>query len=246
MLKNKNIILTGANGGIGFATLNILSQKGANIFACARKKDAKFEDTIIKLEKEYNVKIIPIYFDITKKDELKNAIKQIRSYKIPIDGLVNNAGAIFTNLFTMTPIENFHNMFEINYFSQIEFTQHIVKLMMRQKSGSIVNISSSAAIFANEGRSAYAAAKSALITSSKVLAKEVGNYNIRVNVVAPGLTDTKMMRESTPENALKDTVDRLCLKRVAKPIEIANVVLFLLSDMSSYMTSQVISVDGGM
>jgi len=246
MLKNKNIIVTGSNRGIGEAIVKVLAQNRANIFACARKKDENFEEKLKKLSTQYNVNIYPIYFDLLNKEEMKEAIKTIRSYKISIDGLVNNAGAIFTSIFTMTPIDKFREMFEINYFSQVEFTQYIVKLMMRQKSGSIVNISSSAAIFANEARSAYAGAKSALITTSKVLAKEVGSYGIRVNVIAPGLTQTKMMIDSTPQDALKETIDNSCLKRVANPQEIANVVLFLLSDMSSYITDQVIRVDGGL
>jgi 3-oxoacyl-[acyl-carrier protein] reductase len=246
MLSDKNIIVTGSNRGIGKAILEVLASNGANIFACSRKKDNDFEVFIQQLSKEYGVKIIPIYFDLCNKEELKNGVKEIRSFKMPIDGLVNNAGAIFTNLFTMTSMDNFKQMFEINYFAQVELTQYIVKLMMREKKGSIVNISSSAAIEANEGRSAYAGAKSALITTSKVLAKEVGDYNIRVNVIAPGLTDTDMMNSSTKEDAKSDTLKRVCLKRVAKPKEIANVVLFLLSDLSSYVTNQVIRVDGGM
>jgi 3-oxoacyl-[acyl-carrier protein] reductase len=118
--------------------------------------------------------------------------------------------------------------------------------MMRQKSGSIINISSSAALEGNEGRTAYASAKAAMITSTKVLAKELAPYNIRVNAVAPGLTQTEMMESSTPEDALKETLNRICMKRVGQPEEIANSVLFLASDLSSYMTSQVLRVDGGM
>ena len=117
---------------------------------------------------------------------------------------------------------------------------------MRQKSGSIINISSSAAIEGNEGRTGYASAKAAMITSTKVLAKELAPYNIRVNAVAPGLTQTEMMVSSTPEDALKETLNRICMQRVGHPIEIANAVLFLASDLSSYMTSQVLRVDGGM
>jgi len=246
MLQNKTIIVTGANRGIGESIVEVIAQSGANIFACARKKDEEFEKKLSLLSEKYSVIIKPIYFDLTNSDELKVAVKAIRSEKVSIDGLVNNAGAIFTNLFTMTSMEKFKEMFEVNYFAQIEFTNYIVKLMMRQKSGSIVSISSSAALEANEGRSAYAGAKSALITTSKVLAKEVGSYNIRVNVIAPGLTQTQMMRESTPKDALQSTTQRLCLQRIGEPKEVANVALFLLSDLSSYITNQVISVDGGM
>ena len=118
--------------------------------------------------------------------------------------------------------------------------------MMRQKRGSIINISSSAAIEGNEGRTAYAASKAAMICATQVMAKELGRYNIRVNAVAPGLTETDMMRESTKPDALEETLARTCLKRVGDPDEIANAILFLASDLASYVTGQTIRVDGGM
>jgi len=246
MLKNKNIVVTGSNRGIGKAIIEVLAKNGANIFACARKKDEEFENYINNLSSQFNIYIKPIYFDLSNKDELKEAFKKIKDEKVLIDGLVNNAGAIWTNIFTMTPMSKFNEMFNINYFSQIEWTQYILKLMIRNKKGSIVNISSSAAIYANEARSAYAGAKSALITTSKVLAKEIGRYGIRVNVIAPGLTETKMMRDSTTKDAINSVISQSCLQRVARVDEIANVVLFLLSDLSSYITSEVIRVDGGL
>jgi 3-oxoacyl-[acyl-carrier protein] reductase len=117
---------------------------------------------------------------------------------------------------------------------------------MIKKGGSIINISSSAAIEGNEGRVSYASSKSAVITFGQVISRELGRYNIRVNTIAPGLTETDMMRESTPDDVLKRTLDRVSLHRVAKPEEIADTVLFLSSDLSSYITGQVLRVDGGM
>ena len=117
---------------------------------------------------------------------------------------------------------------------------------MKQRFGNIINVSSSAALYANRGRVAYASSKAALITATKVLAKELGPYNIRANVIAPGLTDTEMMKNSTSEDALNETTGRLCLKRVAEPDEIAKSILFLSSDLSSYVTGHVLRVDGGM
>ena len=168
------------------------------------------------------------------------------SAKEPVDVLVNNAGIIHTASFQMTPVDKMKEVFEINFFSQMVLTQYITRIMTRQKSGSIINISSSAAIEGNEGRTAYASSKAAMICSTKVMAIELGEYNIRVNAIAPGLTRTDMMRGSTPENVLEDTLKRTCMKRVGRPEEIANVVLFLSSDLSSYMTGQVLRVDGGM
>ena len=178
--------------------------------------------------------------------DLRSKSKTINNSKQPVNILVNNAGLIFTALFQMTSMEKLKEMFQINYFSQMLLTQYISRIMMRQKSGSIINISSSAAIEGNEGRTGYASAKAAMITSTKVLAKELAPYNIRVNAVAPGLTQTEMMVSSTPEDALKETLNRICMKRVGQPEEIANSVLFLASDLSSYITSQTLRVDGGM
>ena len=137
-------------------------------------------------------------------------------------------------------------IFDINYFSQIYFSQLLVRSMVKQGSGSIVNISSSASIEGNEGRIAYASSKAAINASTKVMAKELASNKIRVNAIAPGLTETDMMIESTPQDALDNTLKRTCLKRVGRPEEIDNVVLFLSSDLSSYMTGQVLRVDGGM
>ena len=146
----------------------------------------------------------------------------------------------------MTPIEKIRDLFEVNFFSQLLFTQYMIKKMMKKKSGSIINISSSSAIEANPGRIAYASSKSALVTSSKVMARELANFNIRCNVVSPGLTDTKMMRASHTEENIKKKIDSLMIKRAASPNEIANAIMFLASDQSSYITGQVIKVDGGL
>jgi 3-oxoacyl-[acyl-carrier protein] reductase len=163
-----------------------------------------------------------------------------------VDILVNNAGVIFTALFQMTSVAKMKEVFEINYFSQMLLTQSITKIMTRQKCGRIVNISSSAAIEGNEGRTAYASSKAAMIASTKVMAKELAIYNISVNAIAPGLTETDMMQGSTPKEALEYTLQRISMKRVGKPEEIANVALFLSSELSTYMTGQVLRVDGGM
>ena len=122
----------------------------------------------------------------------------------------------------------------------------MLKSMVRKKSGSIIYISSSAAIDGNEGRSAYAASKSAINSQAKVLSNELGIHNVRVNSIAPGLTNTDMMSKNTPEKAIEETLSKVSMRRLGKPEEIANVALFLSSDMSSYLTGQVIRVDGGM
>lgn len=246
LLQGRTAVLTGSNRGIGKAILEVFARNGANIWACARKADDKFTDYITNLAKATGVTISPVYFDLADAEQVKAGAKTIMSAKQPVDILVNNAGIIYTALFQMTSADKMKEVFEINYFSQMLLTQYITRIMTRQKSGSIINISSSAAIDCNRGRSAYAASKAALLCATKVMAKELAGYNIRVNAIAPGLTETDMMRESTSEDAMVSTLQATCLKRVGEPSEIADAVLFLSSDLSSYITGQVLRVDGGM
>ena len=246
MLKDKVAVVTGCNRGIGKEIVRVFAENGANIWACVREQRGSFTKYINDLEQKNSVNIKPVYFDLNNEKEIKAGVKIIKDSKESVDILVNNAGLIFTALFQMTSMAKLKEMFEINYFSPILLTQFISRIMIRQKSGSIINISSSAAIEGNEGRIGYASAKASIIASTKVLAKELAPYNIRVNAVAPGLTQTEMMENSTPNDALQETIKRICMRRVGQPEEIANSVLFLASDLSSYMTSQVLRVDGGM
>ena len=146
----------------------------------------------------------------------------------------------------MTSIKKLKEVFEINFFSQTIFTQYILKSMIKNKNGNIIYISSTSGIDGNEGRSAYSSAKAAMIAQAKALSKEVGVHNIRVNAIAPGLTDTDMMKQNTKEQIIKEVTSRTSFKRVGRPEEIANAVLMLSSELSSFITGQVIRVDGGM
>jgi 3-oxoacyl-[acyl-carrier protein] reductase len=246
MLKNKIAVVTGANGGIGIATVKLFHKNGAKIFACVRSENAELNQVKKELEQNNSNKIEIIKLDLKDQSSIKKASSEIINKTDSIDILVNNAAQIFTSLFLMTPIEKIRDLFEVNFFSQLLFTQYMIKKMMKKKSGSIINISSSSAIEANPGRIAYASSKSALVTSSKVMARELANFNIRCNVVSPGLTDTKMMRDSHTEENIKNKIDSLMIKRAASPNEIANAIMFLASEQSSYITGQVIKVDGGL
>jgi 3-oxoacyl-[acyl-carrier protein] reductase len=246
LLKNRNAVVTGCNRGIGKSILNVFAKNGANVWACVREENEEFTDYIALLREETGSDIWPVYFDMSETDRVKAGAREILSAKRPVDVVVNNAGVISTSLFQMTPMDKIRDVFDVNYYSQLLLTQNLIKVMTRQKSGSIINVSSSAAIEGNEGRTAYAGSKAALIASTKVLARELARYNIRVNAIAPGLTETDMMSGSTPEDALENTLQRICMQRVGRPEEIANAIMFLASDLSSYMTGQVLRVDGGM
>lgn len=226
--------------------LEIFSKNGADVVACSRNLNENFLNQIKKLKKKFNNNIFPVKLDLKNEDSVKKAFDEINSLNLDINILINNAGTIHTALYQMTSIKKLKEIFQINFFSQTIFTQYILKSMIRKKNGSIIYISSSSAIDSNLGRSAYSASKAAIISQSKTLSKELGSLNIRVNTIAPGLTSTDMMKDNTPAEVIKEVTSNLSLKRVADPEEIANLALFLASDLSSYITGQVIRIDGGM
>ena len=245
MLKNKLALITGANRGIGLSILKKFSENAADVIACVRKKDEKFEELILNISKTYENKIMPVYFDLSNEKEIEQGIEKINAISNKIEIIVNNAAVNQVSLFQMTPIEKIKEIFDINFFSQLRLTQKLMKIMIKNKKGSIINISSNAAQECDAGRSAYASIKAALIAFTKVLAKELGNFNIRVNAIAPGLTNTEMMEKSISKKVIEEAIKRVALKRPAETEEIANVVMFLGSDLSRYITGEVIFVTGG-
>ena len=246
LLEGKKAVITGCNRGIGKAILEKFACEGADIFAHARKKTEEFETICREMGERFNVRIIPVYFDVTKEEEIKLGVKEIMSHEKKIDILVNNVGAVKqVKLFQMTHIQEMRDEFEINFFAQMFITQLISKIMIRRKQGSIVNISSCAGIDGNTGMLEYVSSKAAIIGATKRLAIELGNYNIRVNSVAPGLTDTQMGAIMS-DDLQEEVFSRLVIKRKARPEEIADAVLFFASDMSTFITGQTLRVDGGM
>ena len=246
LLVGKNAIITGCARGIGMSMLEAFAANGANVWACCRAKTAEFEQFGGELARSHGVKITPIYFDLADSARMKEAIKSIMDDKTPVDALVNNAGITYNALFQMTSMEKMREVFEVNFFAQMAFSQYIVKLMVRQKSGSIINVSSSAALDANPGRGAYGASKAAVICMTRAMAHELAESNVRVNAIAPGVTGTGMVAASMSEAVIKDTLRRTRLKRMGQPSEIANAAVFLASDHASYITGQVLRVDGGL
>jgi 3-oxoacyl-[acyl-carrier protein] reductase len=244
-MKNKNIIVTGCARGIGKEIVNTLSENGANVWACIRKPSEEFSQYCTELSQKYNNTITTVYCDFTDQEQIKTAAKTIMSDKKPIHGLVNNAGIILNRLFQMTSLEDARKQMDVNFFAPFLFTQYIVKIMIRQKLGSIVNISSTAAQDAYSGRSAYGSSKAAVICLTQTIAAELAEYNIRANAICPGITQTDMI-ENISQEVIQETINKTKLHRIGQPKDISNAVVFLLSDLSSYMTGQVLRVDGGM
>jgi len=246
LLTGKNAIITGCARGIGRRMLIAFAENGANVWACCRTRTMEFDQFCEDLGKSNSARITPLYFDITDGLKMKEAVKTILAAKISVDVLVNNAGITYNALYQMTSMDKMREVFEVNFFAQVALTQYVVKLIVRQKSGSIINISSSAALDANPGRSAYGASKAAVACMTRVMAHELAEQNIRVNAIAPGITDTDMVGESMTSAAIEEAVEKTRLKRLGKPSEIADAAVFLASDLASYVTGEVVRVDGGL
>ena len=246
LLDNKNAIITGARRGIGRSTVEVFASQGANVWACARKPDEAFESDMSALSNKYGVKIWPVYFDVTNETEMKEAVQIIRKQKESVDILVNVAGiADDSTSFQMTSIEKMKKVMDVNFFSVSLLSQYVSRLMTRQNSGSIVNIASIAGIDGTPAQYEYASSKAAIIGATKNLARELAPHNIRVNAIAPGMIETDMGAQI--DDDLKNAVlSKVIMNRMGRPEEIARVVAFVASDMASYMTGQIIRVDGGM
>ena len=174
------------------------------------------------------------------KEQVKGLIKE----KTPIDILVNNAAMPHGGLFTMTSMKTIHEVFNTNLFAQMELTQFVLKVMMRAKRGSIINVGSVLGLDLPAGVSSYGVAKAALMAWTKTLSKETGPFNVRVNASAPGIIDTQMGAQ-TDEKVVAKMLESAGIKRLGTVDEVANTVAFLASDDSQYVTGQILRVDGG-
>lgn len=244
LLEGKTIIVTGTGKGMGRQMVKTFAENGANVFAHARTMSEDHVRFCEELSRNNGVMVIPLYFDLRDPSAMKEAISEIRAKKLPIDGLVNNAGITNNKLFQMTTMEELRNQMEVNFFAPFLFTQYVSKLMIRNKKGSIVSTSSSAALDGNSGKSSYGASKAALLTMTKCISEELASSGIRANVICPGVTDTSML-STMPDYATNLQIDATFLKKLGTPADIANTAMFLLSDYSSYITGQVFRVDGG-
>lgn len=245
LLDGKTAVITGCNRGIGKAILENFADNGANIFAVVRKGTTEFDMYINDLSKKFGVKISPVYIELKDEESVLSGAKEIIGARVPIDVLVCNAGvSLPLSSLAMTKMDTIKDVFEVNLFSQMYLTQLIARNMMRNKKGSIVYISSSAA-YDGGANIEYSASKAAIIGMVRRLAVEYGPFNIRVNAVAPGLTSTDM-GNSMDEKDEKIALSMNIMKRKGEPGEIADAVAFLASDNASFITAQTLRVDGGL
>ncbi|MDR2457736.1 MAG: SDR family oxidoreductase, partial [Clostridiales Family XIII bacterium] len=245
LLGNKTALITGIRGGIGRAILELFAENGANIYALLRSEDESFALYAAEIASKNNVFIKPVFADIRNEMEIKAAVSNIVKEKIPIDILVNSAGVISKHSsFMMTKIETMKEVFDVNFFGTIFLTQLISRYMIRNKSGVIINIASISGIDVDKSQLEYACSKAALIMATRKLADELFKNGIRVNAIAPGLTDTAMIKGLT-EESLKYELGKTIMNRIMEPKEIAEVALFLASEKSSSMTGRTLRTDGG-
>ena len=240
ILKDKICIVTGAAQGIGKAIVLEMLNEGAIVFGCDIQPES-----MENMVKEY-ANFHSLYFDVTDGDKAKNLFMAIKKDYGKIDVLVNNAGVVFNRKIGMITRKETELMFQINVVAVIELTQLVSRIMSRTGGGSIVNIASVTAVQGSPGQSAYSATKGAVISFTKSAAKELAPSGIRVNAVAPGIVKTERFEELYEASGEKidGRISRIALGRLAEPEDIAKAVTFLASDNSSYISGQILGVDG--
>lgn len=244
MLKGKTAFITGATRGIGKAIAEIYAENGATLILNGRERE-KTENVASELRKTYNVPVEIILFDVSHYDEVKKGFKELFKVTKKLDIAVNNAGILDDALIGMVTHHQIEKTFSTNTFGVLYVAQYAARLMSRNRSGSIINISSIIGTNGNEGQSVYAGSKAAVIGITQSLSKELAPNNIRVNAIAPGFIDTDMTR-NLPKDKYQERINSIKMGKIGTPEDIANTALYLASDLSSYVTGQTIGVDGGM
>lgn len=244
MLKDKVAVITGGTRGIGREIALTLARSGANIVINYRSSDKEAEEVKTLIE-EYGVEALCVKGDISVMDEAKKLIDSCKKKFGRIDILINNAGITKDTLVLRMKEEDFDKVIDVNLKGTFNCSKNAAALMVRQRTGRIINLTSVIGIIGNAGQANYAASKAGVIGLTKSLAKELGSRGITVNAIAPGFIKTDMTSVLSEE--LKSEVEKnIPLKRLGEPKDVANLVSFLCSDLSDYITGQVINVDGGM
>lgn len=244
MLKNKNAVITGATRGIGREIALTLARNGANIAINYRKENEDLNSLVNEL-KELGVDVFTKKCDVSNGEEVDEFIKESKMNLGSIDILVNNAGITKDGLILRMKENDFDSVIDVNLKGVFNTTKSASGIMMKQRYGKIINISSVVGLSGNAGQCNYAASKAGVIGFSKSIARELATRNVNVNVVAPGYINTDMTKD-LPEKIKENIIQSIPMKKIGEPKEVANLVLFLASELSDYITGQVISVDGGM
>ena len=240
----KSALITGATRGIGKQIAITLAKQGYNIALNYRKENEELENTKKEIEK-IGVQVLAVKGDVANFEDCEKFVKQTIERFEQIDVLVNNAGITKDMLLMRMKKEDFEQVIDTNLVGTFNVTKNVVPYMMKARSGRIINISSVVGIAGNAGQTNYSASKAGIIGFTKSLAKEIASRNILVNAVAPGFIETNMT-EILKDDVKQEIAKNIPLKRMGTAQDVANVVKFLASDDSSYITGQVINVDGGM
>ena len=242
-LKNKTAIITGASRGIGKQISLSLAKNECNLFILSRSiKD--LETLKDEITKQYNVKVYCLNVDIKNYKAVEKTFKKILSKTTKIDILVNNAGVTKDNIIIRMSEDEWQDVINTNLTGCFNCCKSIIKHMIKQRNGRIINISSIIGITGNAGQVNYAASKAGVIALTKSLSKEVGSRNITVNAIAPGYIDTEMTK-TLNSNLKNNYLNSISLKRFGNTEDVANLVCFLSCNLASYITGQTINIDGG-
>ena len=241
LLKSKVCIVTGSARGIGKEIALLFASEGADVVVNGTRVGSA--DEWISAS-EYCDYLHPYYFDITDSAAVRQNVMAVKKQFGQIDVLVNNAGVEYNELIGMISRENMEKMFNVNVYGTIEMMQAVSRIMARNENGgSIINISSMVGLRGNPGQLVYSATKGAVIALTKSAAKELASKKIRVNSIAPGLTQTEMMEQADIEK-LQSRISNICMGRIAQPRDIAGACLLLATDYAGYISGQVLPVDG--
>ena len=242
MLEGKVVIITGASRGIGKEIAHVFGRQGAKLVLCGRSATTQVVAEELSSE---GVECISVIGDIADQQHQKQLVKAAKDAFGRLDVLVNNAGVLYQGLLGMVDMNQQRAMFEINVHAMINLSQFAIRLMAMNKSGSIINMASIAGTQSIEGMPGYCASKAAVIGFTQSAAKELASKGVRVNAIAPGFIETDMTR-AMPADLFQKRVEGIRMGRIGKPVDIANAALFFASDLSTYVTGQVIGVEGSM
>jgi 3-oxoacyl-[acyl-carrier protein] reductase len=243
LLKDKTILITGATRGIGKATADLFAKEGAQLILLARDS-SQLQILQNESDNEIYKKALIFSCDVSNQIEVNNVFSEIRKNKLKLDVIVNNAGIMKDAMLTMATKDLMNEIYNVNVFGSMFIAQNATKFMIKNRNGSIINLSSIVGTNGNKGQTIYASSKAAIIGFTKSLSKELAPFGIRVNAIAPGFIETDMTAGMDPRFYEKNK-SMIAIGRIGKPEDIAKVALFLASDLSNYVTGQIIGVDGG-